>query len=435
MPRRRRSSRLTVLLNGRHVGWLNRAATGAIDFRYAPAWLDWEHRLPVSLSLPLIDKPYTGGPVTAVFDNLLPDNDDIRRRIAERVGADGDDAYNLLAALGRDCVGALQFLDEETQPTPTGTIEAEPIDDDGIEAILANLAAAPLGLEANEAFRISIAGAQEKTALLWWNDRWHKPIGTTPTTHIFKPQIGRLPNGIDLSNSVENEHFCLTLTAELGLPSAATRMARFGERQVLIIERFDRQLARDGRLLRRPQEDMCQALSVPPTRKYEDRGGPGVVEIMALLAASDRPDVDRRRFLKTIIVFWLIGATDGHAKNFSIFLSPGARFSMTPLYDILSAEPSLAARQINRRQMRLAMAIGDKRRYRLDEIVPRHFLQIAAKSHYPEDAILDILGDLRREGEAAFGRAVAAMPRNFPTAVVEAIAEAFLRRLRSIDLL
>nr|MCU0883162.1 HipA domain-containing protein [Hyphomonadaceae bacterium] len=151
--------------------------------------------------------------------------------------------------------------------------------------MLANLAMAPLGLEPDDGFRISIAGAQEKTALLWWDGQWQRPMGTTPTTHIFKPQIGRLPNGIDLSNSVENEHFCLALLRELGLPVAHTTMQSFGEQRVLVVGRFDRQQGRGGRLLRRPQEDFCQALSVPPTRKYEDRGGPGIVQIMRLLAA------------------------------------------------------------------------------------------------------------------------------------------------------
>lgn len=371
----------------------------------------------------------------AVFDNLLPDNADIRRRVAGRVGAEGDHSYSLLAAVGRDCVGALQFLPEEEPVTPVGTIEAEALDDDGVASILRNLGRAPLGLEPDEAFRISIAGAQEKTALLWWQGRWNKPLGTTATTHNFKPQIGELPNGIDLSNSVENEHLCLTFLGALGLDVAPTRIATFGDRPVLIVERFDRMWARDGRLLRRPQEDMCQALSVPSTRKYEDHGGPGVADIMRLLAASDRPDVDRRMVMKTIMAFWLIGATDGHAKNFSVFLSPGGRFSATPLYDVLSAEPSLAAYQVNRRQMRLAMAIGDKRRYRIDEIAPRHFLQTAVRAGYDTESTREILHELRGAAEQAFETAVAAMPPGTPIALVEPIGNAIRQRIAAIDLL
>ncbi len=298
-----------------------------------------------------------------------------------------------------------------------------------------NLGRAPLGLEPDDAFRISIAGAQEKTALLWWQDRWHKPHGSTPTTHILKPRIGQLPNGIDLSDSVENEHLCLTFLAHLGLEVAATRIVSFGEQPVLVVERFDRLWARDGRLLRRPQEDLCQALSVPPTRKYEEHGGPGVADIMQVLAASDRPDIDRRMLMKATIAFWLIGATDGHAKNFSIFLSTGGRFSATPLYDVISAEPSFAAQQVDRRQMRLAMAIGDKRRYRLDEIAPRHFLQSAVRAGYDEESTRAILHELRASAGPAFEAAVAAMPAGTPAALIDPIAAAIHRRARAIDLL
>ena len=431
----RPSSALRVLLNGREVGVVSRASNGAISFGYVADWLRWDHAQPVSLSLPLTTRRYTGDVVMAVFDNLLPDNADIRRRVAGRVGAEGDDPYSLLAAVGRDCVGALQFLPEGAPVTPAGAIEAEALDDDGVAVILHNLGRAPLGLEPDEAFRISIAGAQEKTALLWWQERWNKPLGTTATTHIFKPQIGQLPNGIDLSNSVENEHLCLTFLGALGLAVAPTRIAIFGDRPVLVVERFDRLWARDGRLLRRPQEDMCQALSVPSTRKYEDHGGPGVADIMRLLAASDRPDVDRRMVMKAIIAFWLIGATDGHAKNFSVFLSPGGRFSATPLYDVLSAEPSLAAHQVNRRQMRLAMAIGDKRRYRLDEIAPRHFLQTAVRAGYDTASTREILHELREDAEQAFETAVAAMPQGTPIALVEPIGNAMRQRIAAIDLL
>lgn len=433
MARRRRSTTLTVLLNGRRVGETHRAADGGIDFRYLPEWLDWEHTQPISLSLPLREDRYTGAPVTAVFDNLLPDNPDIRRRVAERVAADGVDPFSLLAAVGRDCVGALQFLPEDTAPTPVGAIDAVPVSDTEIATLIGNLAVAPLGLRADDDFRISVAGAQEKTALLWWNDGWHKPHGTTPTTHILKPQIGRLPNGIDLSNSVENEYFCLRLLRELGLPTANAEMAHFGERRVLVVERFDRQLVRDGRLLRRPQEDVCQALSVPSTRKYESEGGPGVADIMRLLAASDTPDLDHQRFFTTIVAFWLLGATDGHAKNFSVFLAPGGRFAATPSYDVLSAQPSLDAGQVTRRQMRLAMASGNRRRYRFDEIAPRHFLQTAILAGYAEQTAVACLQALKMDGPQAVERTIAALPVGFPVEVSDAIAAGFVRRLTLIE--
>ncbi len=432
MPRRRTSGRLHVFLNSRLVGQLNRASSGAVDFRYAPDWLAWQHTLPVSLSLPLREDRYIGAPVIAVFDNLLPDNAGIRRKVAERVGAGGDDAFSLLAALGRDCVGALQFLPEDEEPGPAGRIEGHAVSDAGIADMLANLARNPLGLDRDDDFRISIAGAQEKTALLRHRGRWQKPVGTTPTTHILKPQIGRLPNGIDLSHSVENEYFCLALTKALGLPSAHVEMATFGTTRVLVVERFDRLMTGDKRLLRVPQEVMCQALSVPWADKYESHGGPGIQQILKLLEGSDDAEKDRKAFLKTMIAFWLIGATDGHAKNFSVFLEPGGGFRLTPLYDVISVQPSFAARQIRRNQMKLAMAVGDNRHYTVESITGRHFVQSAMKAGLGRPVALGVIDDILGTGQQALETTLAGLSSGFPMAIAEAIARAFRSRLKAL---
>jgi serine/threonine-protein kinase HipA len=434
VPRRRKSERLNVFLNSRLVGSLTREASGAVDFRYDPTWLAWDHTMPASLSLPLREDRYIGAPVLAVFDNLLPDNASIRRAVAARVGAGGTDAYSLLAALGRECVGALQFLADGHEPGPAGVIEGHPVSDKEIAELLANLARSPLGLERDDDFRISIAGAQEKTALLRYKGRWQKPVGTTPTTHIFKPQIGRLPNGIDLSNSVENEYLCLTLASALGIPAAKVEMATFGDRRVLIVERFDRLMTADKRLLRVPQEDCCQALSVPWTNKYENEGGPNVQQIFGLLAGSDDAAQDRRQFLKSLIVFWLLGATDGHAKNFSVFLSPGGGFRLTPLYDVVSAQPSVNAHQIRQNQMKLALAVGDKRHYAVATISGRHFLQSAKKAGVAKTAAHDVIDDLIANGGAALDRVIDKLPADFPVEIADAIAQGFRERLDLLKL-
>jgi serine/threonine-protein kinase HipA len=432
MPRRARHAPLNVFLNARRVGRLRREPSGAIEFRYDADWLGWENTFAISLSLPLREARFTGNDVIAVFDNLLPDSDPIRRRVAERMGAEGTDAYSLLAAIGKDCVGALQFLPDGEDAGPAGHVAGKPISSREIARKLGDLASNPLGLDADEDFRISIAGAQEKTALLRWDGKWMTPIGTTATTHIFKPQIGQLPNGLDLSNSVENEYFCLKLTAALGLPSANVEMASFGERRVLIVERFDRQITRDDRLLRLPQEDCCQALGIPPTRKYEAEGGPGIPALLSLLRDGDTPDEDQRRLFMASVVFWLMGATDGHAKNFSIFLSPGGGYRMTPLYDVLSAQPSLIARQLQPRQMKLAMAVGKNRHFRISEIVPRHFEQTAALARMGKPLVADVFRHLVANGADAIEQTLKGLPRTFPAAVSETIAEGFVKRLKLV---
>jgi serine/threonine-protein kinase HipA len=207
---------------------------------------------------------------------------------------------------------------------------------------------------------------------------------------------------------------------------AKSEVATFGNRRVLIVERFDRQLVSDGRLLRRPQEHMCQALSIPSVLKHENDGGPGVVDIMKLLASSDTPDVDQRRFFEAVVAFWWLGATDGHAKSFSVFLSPSGRFKATLLYDVLSAQPSLDDRQIETKQMRLAMAAGDRRGYRIGEISPRHLLQTAAKAGFAERLGREVFEGLRTRGEGAVERLLARLPDDFPAAVSDGIARGFL---------
>lgn len=435
MGRRPRHAPLRVYLNNRRVGTLARETSGAISFAYHEDWLGWEHALPVSLSMPLRETPYRGEPVAAVFENLLPDSDDLRRLVAEKVGARGTDAYSLLSVIGRDCVGAMQFMAGDTAPEDaSGHIEGEALDDAGIEKTLKGLKQAPLGLSRDDAFRISVAGAQEKTALLWHEGVWKKPHGTTPTTHIFKTQIGQLPNGIDLSDSVENEFYCLKLTEAFGLPVNDARIETFGETKALVIERFDRRWTKDGRLIRLPQEDCCQALSVPPTLKYQSHGGPGIVQILEFLQGSDAPTEDQDRFFKAQLIFWLMGATDGHAKNFSVYIGAGGAYHLTPLYDVLSVQPSLIARQIERKQMKLAMSVGNSRHYRVDQIHGRHFVQTGVRAGLSKARIIALIEEVADTAPAALDKIASILPKDFPPAIHETVSAGIMDRARGLVL-
>lgn len=432
MARRRSHIPLDVYLNSRLIGRLHRRSSGAVDFQYDATWLGWEHAIPMSLSMPLREDRYIGASVLAVLENLLPDHEEVRRQLAERFHADGADAYSLLATLGRDCVGALQFLPDEMTPGPAGVVQGKPIERTAIARVLGALGASPLGLEPDQAFRISIAGAHEKTALLRRNGEWVRPEGTTPTTHILKPQIGRLPNGIDLSRSVENEFLCMKLADAFGLPTAAVEIADFEGTRALIIERFDRQWTEDGRLLRLPQEDCCQALSVPPSRKYEPDGGPGIAPILDLLQGSDEPDTDRRLFLAAQIFFWLLGATDGHAKNFSLFLRPGGRFVLAPLYDVLSAQPALEAKQLSRNAMKLAMAVGTNHHSVIDRLAPRYFVQSGEGSGVSARVVESVIAELVEASGRAIDQVLTALPPGFPEEIAGVIVEGLRSRLRRL---
>jgi len=429
MGRRPAHPPLRVYLNNRRVGTLTREASGATGFTYHRDWLGWEHALPISLSLPLREMAYRGAPVIAVFENLLPDSEGLRRMVAEKVGARGTDAYSLLAAIGADCVGALQFIPGDApEVDTTSTLTGEPVDDAAIGRLLQGLSLAPLGLTREDPFRISLAGAQEKTALLYHQGRWLKPHGTTPTTHLLKPRIGALPGGIDLSESVENEFYCLKLAAAFGLPVNPARIAQFGPVTALVVERFDRRWTADGRLLRLPQEDCCQALSVPPVLKYQSDGGPGMADVLRLLQGSDRATQDQDTFLRAQIIFWLIGATDGHAKNFSLFLNPGGSYRMTPLYDILTAQPALTARQIGQGQFRLAMSAGTRRHYRIDQIHGRHFLETAQRAGLSRARTASLLAEVADTAQSALDALESALPPGFPPALHHTVSTAVLAR-------
>lgn len=203
---------------------------------------------------------------------------------------------------------------------------------------------------------------------------------------------------------------------------------------MLVVERFDRRLAKDGRLIRLPQEDCCQALGIPPTLKYQNDGGPGIVKVLDLLKASDTPDADRRAFLKTQMLFWLMAATDGHAKNYSVFLLPGGRFRMSPLYDVISVQPSIDARQLQRQKVKLAMSVGAKRHYQIDEIVPRHFDQTAAQSGLGAEIAGQLFTEIAERFDGAWETVLRDLPEQFPEELIASIRNGMTARLRLLQL-
>ena len=426
-----RRSKTAVWYERTRVGTLIKATDGGVAFSYDPGWLASDVAFPVASVLPLTQADWKGDPVIAAFDNLLPDAEgELRERIAARVGAEGKDVFSLLSALGRDCVGALQFLPLEEEPAALD-MEYREISEAEMVADLKNLAAAPLALGDDEDFRISIAGAQEKTAYLRVGDHWAKPRGITPTSHIFKTPMGILPgpDEIDMSDSVENELFCMTLAHEVGLPVAKVQKIALPGLVTLAVERFDR--VWEGETLRRlPQEDICQSLGFPSARKYQKSGGPGIGEIMELLRESDEPIQDRETFFRTQIFYFLIGASDGHAKNFSLQLGRRGRLRLAPLYDILSVAPVVHAGRLQRKRYRLAMSIDGH--YGIDEIVPRHFEAEGKASGLPRNRALELLAEMADRLGPALGRTTLGMADQVPAAVSEPIVADSLQRAEQV---
>lgn len=383
------SQSLNVWMNGILVGMWS-VDRGAHTFRYDASWLASPRWRSLSLSLPISSSlEIKGDAVKNYFDNLLPDNDKIRSRLAKRFNAKSE-TFALLQAIGRDCVGAVQLLPDGVLPDGWNRIDCEPLSNEKIANILQAIPAdAGPAHNDDELFRISIAGAQEKTAFTFWNGQWCHPRGSTPTTHIFKLPLGLVPLSgtlLDMSNSVQNEWLCAQIVAAFGLQTATTSMLTFGEQTVLVVERFDREWREDDSWIARlPQEDFCQALAVPPEKKYEQHGGPGMLQCLQLLQGSmDKGDTTR--FLLTQLVFFLLAASDGHAKNFSIFLGHEDAYEMTPLYDILSVWPYLGsgAHQLSPQKAGAAMAIRSKNvHYRFRDMQTRHWHQLAMRNGGP----------------------------------------------------
>lgn len=427
---------LVAWINGQTVGeWTVRE--GEHRFQYAEEWTASPAARRLSLSLPITpgNAPQRGPVVQNYFDNLLPDSDAIRARLQGKFATQSTDAFDLLTAIGRECVGAVQLLPPGVAPTGFDRIEAEALDDAGVErAINASLSTGRvLGQRDDEDFRISIAGAQEKTALLQRESggasHWFRPLNATPTTHIFKLPLGLVGNmQADMQTSVENEWLCSRIMSAFGLPAARCDIATFGERKVLVVKRFDRAIQNAGTdtewIARLPQDDFCQALGVPGSQKYEADGGPGMRDILRVLDASSNAAADKLAFVKAQMVFWLLAATDGHAKNFSIFLERGGGYRLTPFYDVLSAWPVMGqgTNQLSFQKAKLAMALRSKSaHWGLQELRARHW-DSAAKLAGLGDAHA-LCDELLAQLPAVIDSVEAQLPAGFPAHVASAIFE------------
>ena len=435
MTRLSRTQALSVWANGQRVGSWRIPTRGPMELQYDDGWIRSDLGRPLSLSLPFgvdANTPLRGERVQNYFDNLLPDSDAIRRRIAARFKTRSLEPFELLAAVGRDCVGAIQLLEEDAPAPRIDVTEGTALGDDAIEELLERALApaaqrqATVDEDDQDDFRISLAGAQEKWALLRHKGRWLRPHGATPTTHILKLPLGLVGNSrVDLSTSVENEWLCLNILRAYGLPVAGCEMHAFGKQKALVVARFDRQIhAQGGWYLRLPQEDFCQATGRSPLMKYEADGGPGLAELASLLKQSVQPGDDLRTLFAAQILFWMLAAPDGHGKNFSIHLLAQGRYRLTPLYDVMSILPAAGQgpNQFNWHRAKLAMAVtGKNRHYLIKDIQRRHFNAMA-------QAILGVsaeplIQDLLARTPAVIEQMGASLPRGYPARVAEAILE------------
>ncbi len=442
MGRTLKRQQLNIWMNNELVGHWSMLGRGSHQFNYAESWISTPSARPLSLSMPLQapDIAFNDARVINYFENLLPDSLEIRKRLQARFSVQSTQAFDLLTEIGRDCVGAIQLLPDGVVPDSLKQITGEPLTDSKIVEALRSAVTKPApGTNERDDFRISIAGAQEKTAFLRHENSWYRPTGATPSTHIFKLPLGLVGSmQADLSTSVENEWLCAQISDAYGLPTAKCKLAAFGEdyQHVLIVERFDRKRSKDSTWwMRLPQEDFCQVTSTPADHKYERDGGPGVEKIMQTLQGSRNALEDRLHFLKSQILFWLLAAPDGHAKNFSIFLEARGAYRLTPMYDILSAHPILgrSGNQIAPQNLKMAMAVlGKNRHYHWQGIVRRHWLSTGKKCGLDETSIHQVIQELIEATPNVIDSISGRLPDSFPEDLAEAIFDGLRASVRKL---
>jgi serine/threonine-protein kinase HipA len=420
---------LVVLLDDTIAGTVTRIARGALRFDYADEYRQQSDATPLSLSMPVQVRSHPDHVITPWLWGLLPDNDAVLARWGRQFQVSASSPFSLLATpIGEDCAGAVHFApSDEVDHVLTRAGDVTWLTEEEVATRLRDLkedSTAWLGRSFTGQF--SLAGAQAKTALLLRKRRWGVPHGATPTTHILKPAV----SGFDDHDL--NEHLSLDAARRVDLLAVRTRVGRFADETAIVVDRYDR-VDKAGDLVRVHQEDLCQALGLPPSKKYQNEGGPGPAQIAALLRRVMAPrdaDLAVARFADALIWNWLIGGTDAHAKNYSLLLA-GKQVRLAPMYDVASALPY----GMHEKKLRLAMKIGGDYRVFPDRNTwPRAAKELGLKT----DAVVDRVRELASAAPQAFADAastpdITELDRPLPGRLVDLIADRADRCLQLVS--
>ncbi|MBK5200441.1 MAG: HipA domain-containing protein [Spirochaetaceae bacterium] len=428
--------RLYIAMNNSLVGIWEHKSSGEESFQYLDSWINNPLSRGISLSLPVVKQKYNNIIVRNFFNNLIPERKNVIESIQRRYNISTNDSFELLNAIGEDCIGAIQISSDPDFLTQNKGVEGVNISDKEIAGILRNLRIPNSVNEYNEFdLRISLTGAQEKTALLFNNNSWMIPKRATATTHIFKTAIGKIPNYIDLSNSVENEWYCEKFFNNMKLSTASSQILTFEDQKVLVVKRFDR-IIKENMILRLPQEDFCQILGIPSQQKYQSENGPSPKDIIEILKTSSNTK-DCEIFFKALIVNWILGSTDAHAKNYSIFIGQNNTFQLTPFYDVMSFFPYVgnSRNKVHESKLKLAMAArgshGNK--YRIDQIARSNWLLTGKYLGLSNKTTYNIIEDVIEMVPIALDKTNNNLPKDFPTDIAESITtfvNTYLQRLK-----
>ena len=407
--------RLHLWFEQHRVGRLDQATNGQPTFTYDDGWLAHDERFPISLSMPLHGETFPDPLTRAFFGGLLPD-ENVRARLAKHLGVSARNEFAMLREVGRECAGALALLPDDETPGPASTEPPRLLDDLTLANLLRELPRRPL--LAGRELRLSLAGAQDKIAIVMVGERIALPAPGAPTSHILKVPIA------NYEATVANEFFCMQLAARCGIDTPGTSLRVVDGMPILLIERFDRHIDANGTLRRLHQEDCCQALGIPPDCKYQSEGGPGYAALFRLLTDhSTRAAADRVQLLQRVLFHFLVGNGDAHGKNFSLLLTRyGAR--LAPTYDVMS---TLVYPDLSRR---MAMKVGSRREFA--EVQPEHWAAFAKEIGMSAPAVRDRLRELAASLPTTARQLATSLPALADTPLIDRLVEGIAERCRAV---
>lgn len=401
----------------RPAGWLEEHGNRRLAFRYRTEWIRRADAVALSHTLPLAEEPADGEAVRTYFEGLLPEGP-VREHAAERLDVPVDDALGLLDALGADCAGAVRLFAPERWPP--GAAGVRWLDEAELASTLSELPARPLGVDPSRGVRACLAGAQDKVPVVIAPDgRTGLPRDGQATTHVLKVRVG------GLADTQVNEAFCLALARRLGLPAVEAELRRAVDVTYVAVRRYDRRLV-GSRIERIHQEDVCQALALPPTRKYESQGGPTLLDCVRLVRAlSERPEVDVETFLRAAAFDYLVANNDAHGKNVSLLREMGSSVRLAPMYDLGCTEVYAGLPSA------MAMRVGLEER--AEDIRHDDWRWLADRIGVPHRALVGWLRPLAERAPAE-ARAVAAELRadGWPSAIPARVCAFVGRRARRL---
>lgn len=409
------SKKLHVYMHAYKAGLLVQDMTGQLSFTYDESYLQLPTAIPLSISLPIQESKFENSQCRGFFSGLLPESE-VREVVAKNLGISAKNDFSMLREIGRECAGGLSFIVPE-QEDKVNEQNNKRVTESEFAEILRRLPQRPL-LAGEQDIRLSLAGAQEKLAIIYDKKGIALPLGSAISTHIVKPDLAKFPD------IIYNEEVCMHLAKIIGLQTAEAQINYAETIPYLLIKRYDRMHSDQNIVERIHQEDFCQALGIISDHKYQLEGGPSLAKCFKLIRDnSEVPAIDIIQMLNAVLFNFLIGNNDAHGKNFSFLyvLNEDGSFSMrlAPFYDLIATSYYTGLSPL------MAMAIGDK--YKSDEVRLRHFEQMSQQCGFSKAQLFRQLRNIKERIVNAFPEMDLSHPKR------AAVADFIIRRVSMLS--